>query len=111
MIGKMFNYSDQMVQNFIPSASPEVLQEKLNTMADAIGDEGFAKRVAREIVKRTEPHLAIPEIYSRYRPLVHDGIEFFLSRMGRHRLLELAGSQSRLDPDADTQERLPSGTH
>jgi len=106
MTNNMFNYSDKMLQHFVQNASHETLQEKLNTMAAAMGDEAFIKRVAREIVKRTQPQQAIPEIYGHYRSVVRDGIEFFLSKVGRHRLMELVISQLKLDPEADTQERL-----
>ena len=106
MTNNMFNYSDRMLQHFVQNASHEALQEKLNTMAAAMGDEAFIKRVAREIVERTQPQQAIPEIYGHYRSVVRDGIEFFLSQVGRHRLMELVVSQLKLGPEADTQERL-----
>jgi ubiquinone biosynthesis protein len=102
----MFNYSDKMLQSFVQNASQEMLQAKLNTMADSMGDAAFIKRVAREIVKRTQPQQAIPEIYGHYRSVVRDGIEFFLSKVDRHRLMELVISQLKLDPEADPQERL-----
>ena len=102
----MFNYSDKMLQHFVQNASHETLQAKLNTMADSMGDAAFIKSVAREIVKRTQPQQAIPEIYGHYRSVVRDGIKFFLSMVDRHRLMELVISQLKLDPEADTQERL-----
>jgi ubiquinone biosynthesis protein len=106
MTNNMFNHSDRMLQHFAQNASHEALQEKLNTMAAAMGDEAFTKLVAREIVERTQPQQAIPEIYGHYRSVVRDGIEFFLSQVDRHRLMELVLSQLKLDPEADTQERL-----
>ena len=102
----MFSYADRMRQHFIQNASHEALQEKLTTMAAAMGDEAFSKLVAREIVERTQPQQAIPEVYGHYRTVVRDGIEFFLSQVGRHRLMELVVSQLKLDPEAGTQERL-----
>ena len=102
----MFNYSDQMILQFANNVSHEALEEKLNSMAAAMGEEAFAHRVAREIVERTQPHRAIPEVYRRYRSVVRDGIEFFLSRVSRRRLTELLIRQLRMDPEADTRERL-----
>jgi len=102
----MLNNSDQLLHQFVKNASHEALQEKLNTMADTMGDEAFARRVAREIVERTQPHQAVPELYSLYRPVVRDGIEFFLSQVSRQRLIELVVSQLKLDPDTDIRERL-----
>jgi ubiquinone biosynthesis protein len=75
-------------------------------MAAAMGDEAFIRLVAREIVERTQPQRAIPEVYGHYRSVVRDGIEFFLSQVGRHRLMELVVSQLKLDPETGTQERL-----
>lgn len=102
----MFSYADRMRQHFIQNASHEALQEKLNTMAAAMGDEAFNKFVAREIVERTQPQQAIPGVYGHYRSVVRDGIEFFLSQVDRPRLMELVISQLKLDPKVDTQERL-----
>lgn len=106
MTTNMFHHSDQMLRQFANNDSDEALQERLTTIAAAMGDDAFANRVAREVVLRTQPHHAIPEVYSRYRPVVRDGIEFFLSRLGRHRLIQLVVSQLKLDPDAGTHERL-----
>ena len=87
-----------MLQHFVQNTSQEALQEKLNTMAAAMGDEAFIKLVAREIVERTQPQQAIPEVYGHYRSVVRDGIEFFLSQVSRHRLMEFVISQLKLDP-------------
>jgi ubiquinone biosynthesis protein len=106
MTNNPFSYSDRMRQHFAQNASHEALQEKLNMMATAMGHEAFTKLVAREIVERTQPQQAIPEIYGHYRSVVRDGIEFFLSQVGRHRLMELVLSQLKLNPEADTRERL-----
>lgn len=75
-------------------------------MAAAMGDEAFGRCIARQIVERTRPHRAVPEIYDHYRTLVRDGIEFFLSRISRRRLVELVVSQLKMDPAAGTEERL-----
>jgi ubiquinone biosynthesis protein len=102
----MFNYSDQMLQHFAQNASHDALQKNLEAMAAAVGDEAFTQRVAREIVARTQPQQAVPEIYGHFRSVVADGIQFFLSQVGRQRLMELVVSQLKLDPGAGSQERL-----
>ncbi len=102
----MFNYSDQMLQHFAQNASHDALQKNLEAMAAALGDEAFTQRVAREIVARTQPQQAVPEIYGHFRSVVADGIQFFLSQVGRQRLMELVVSQLKLDPGAGSQERL-----
>lgn len=95
-----------MVRQFVRNASPEALQQKLNAMADAMGDAAFKKEIARQIVERTQPQKGVPEVYADYRPLVRDGIEFFLSRVDRQRLMELVVNQLKLDPKTRTEERL-----
>jgi ubiquinone biosynthesis protein len=102
----MFNYSGQMLRAFVLSVSDEALHEKVDAMASTMGGEGFVKHVAKEVVERTQPQMAVPEIYRDYRPLVRDGVEFFLSKVDRRRLTALAVSQLKMDPDADPQERL-----
>jgi len=106
MTNNLFTYSDRMLELFVQNASHETLQEKLKTLAAAMGDEAFIKHVAREIVERTQPQQAIPEVYGHYRSVVRDGIEFFLSRVDRDRLIKLVVSQLKLDPEAGTQKRL-----
>jgi ubiquinone biosynthesis protein len=102
----MFSFSDRMLEQFAQNVSPEALYQKLSGMAEAMGDEAFGRRVAREIVKRTRPQRAVPGVYHHYRAMVCDGIEFFLSRVSRHRLLELVVSQLKMDPSVSTEERL-----
>lgn len=102
----MVNYSDRMLQDFAQNTTPDALQKGLDTMAAAMGDEAFTQRVAREIVERTQPQQAVPEIYGHFRSVVSDGIQFFLSQVGRQRLIELVVSQLKLDPAAASQERL-----
>ncbi|MCG6906417.1 MAG: hypothetical protein LJE63_07315 [Desulfobacteraceae bacterium] len=95
-----------MHPHLVQSASRDALQKNLNAMAAAMGDEAFTAKVAREIVARTQPQQAVPEIYGHFRTVVADGIQFFLSRVNRRRLVELVVSQLELDPETGTQERL-----
>ncbi|MGD8959266.1 MAG: hypothetical protein PVI27_05415, partial [Desulfobacteraceae bacterium] len=78
----------------------------MNAMAAVLGDRAFAERVAREIVARTQPQQAVPEVYGHFRSVVADGIRFFLSQVNRRRLVELVVSQLQLDPATGSQERL-----
>jgi len=95
-----------MLRQLVKMASPEALRDKLNNVADTMGETAFATHVGRKIVERTKPHEAIPEVYGRYRSLVRDGIAFFLSQVARERLTELVLRQLALDPETDTRERL-----
>ncbi len=88
------------------TTKPEVLRQKLQAMAKAFGHQNFKNRAAIEIVGRTQPEKAVPEVYAPYRPLVRDGIQFFLSRISIQRLQDLIISQLRMDVMSTTQERL-----
>jgi len=102
----MFNLTENMLRKLLESASRESLPETLDALAASMGDDAFACGLAREIVARTRPHEAVPEVYARYRGLVRDGIEFFLSQVSRERLVELALGQLKLAPEADSRQRL-----
>ena len=102
----MIDSSDPEFQPFVRNAWQKTSAAELDALAAALGDENFARHLAEEMVVRTKPHEAIPEVYVRYRTVVRDGIAFFLSQVSRKRLIELALDQSSLDPDTDVQKRL-----
>ena len=102
----MFSNSDRMFESSAQKISPKTVHQRLNALAAAMGEDAFGSRVAREIVARTRPQQAVPEIYRHYRTLVSDGIEFFLSRISRRRLVDLVASQLKMDPAAGAEERL-----
>ena len=101
-----FNLPDQMLRQIVGGMTPEALRRQLAQMADTMGDAAFGASMAREIVARARPEQAIPETYARYRSLVHDGIEFFISQLNRRRLLDLVVSQLAVDPETCCQARL-----
>ncbi len=102
----MYSQTNTMLRHLALKATPEALSKKIDALAAKMGDAAFGKLVAHEVVARTRPESALPEIYRHYRLLVRDGIEFFLSQVSRGRLQELVVSQLKLDPDAPAQERL-----
>ena len=102
----MLKSFDPIFGPFAASASPEALIAKLETISATLGDEAFAKGFAREILAHTRPEEIIPEPYARYRAVVRDGIEFFLTQVNRKRLVALAASQLALNPATSPQERL-----
>ena len=106
MIPNILNSSDQKFYKFVEKTSNEELKKTLNGLAEKMGDQAFGQLVAQEVVKRTKPQHVIPMIYKRYQPIVKDGIEFFLSQVARHRLIEVVVNQLRLDPETSIQERL-----
>jgi len=102
----MLDFSERLSEQSAPKISPQTVRRKLNALAAAMGDDAFGSRVAREIVARTRPDRAVPDIYDHFRALVRDGIEFFLSRISRRRLVDLVVSQLRMDPATGSEERL-----
>ena len=101
-----FDLSDSMLKQIVRTMSPRALRRQLEQMADTTGDVAFCTAMAREIVARTRPELALPGTYAHYRSLVHDGIEFFLSRVNRQRVIDLVVHQLTMDADTCCQERL-----
>jgi ubiquinone biosynthesis protein len=106
MILKPFDLPDPILKRIACTMSPNVLRRQLDQMAGTMGDEAFCAAMAREIVSRTRPEQAIPGTYAHYRSLVHDGIEFFLSRVNRQRIIDLVVSQLTMDSDTCYQARL-----
>ncbi len=102
----MPNLTDRMREGLGKCTSDEALTAAIESMAAAAGDEVFARRMAREIIAHTQPQQAIPAVYARYRAVVRDGIEFFLSQVSRRRLVALAVSQLKLGPAVSHRVRL-----
>ena len=101
-----FDLTDPILKQIIRTMSPSALRQQLDQMADTMGDEAFCAAMAREIVARTRPEQAIPGTYAHYQSLVHDGIEFFLGRVNRQRIIDLVVSQLSMDADTCCQARL-----
>ena len=53
----------------------------------------------------------LPEAYSRYRPLLADGLRFFLERLSPARLRSLLEDQVRLPASASTAHRVVTLLH
>lgn len=104
----MFASNDSIHQVGILSqtSDPETIREKLTTMAHSVGLETFRKQAAREIVNGTQPERAIPDVYQPYRPLVRDGIQFFLSHLSLDRLVDVIVHQLSMDRGSVAEERL-----
>lgn len=85
---------------------PEEIRRRITGMARTIGEDHFRRRAAGEIVARTRPQEAVPDIYGPYRPLVRDGVEFFLAHLPLQRLTDVIVHQLLMDPGCSTRERL-----
>lgn len=65
------------------------LEYQLDSMARTLGAEAFCRYAAKEIVRLAPPETILPGQYERFRSLVHDGIEYFLSRITYARLRDV----------------------
>ena len=101
-----FELPDPILKQIVRTMSPSALRRQLDQMADTMGDEAFCAAMAREIVARTRPEKAIPGTYAHYQSLVHDGVEFFLGRVNRQRIIDLVVSQLTMHADTCCQARL-----
>ena len=101
-----FDLTDPILKQIIRTMSPSAQRQQLDQMADTMGDEAFCAAMAREIVARTRPEQAIPGTYAHYQSLVHDGIEFFLGRVNRQRIIDRVVSQLCMDADTCCQGSL-----
>lgn len=100
------NNSTNFIKMLAQTKDPDVVREKLTTIAHTIGVENFRKTAARQIVAGTQPERAIPDVYHPYRALVRDGIRFFLSHISLQRLLDVMVCQLQLDRECSAEERL-----
>lgn len=80
--------------------SVEQLEGYLDNLVQVLGTEAFCRQAAKELVRRARPESVLPDRYARFRPLVHDGIEFFLSRISYPRLRKAVTGLLQLEADS-----------
>ncbi len=95
-----------MMNSFSSDETPEGMFNQLRTMAECCDTKEIRIQAAREIVRRTRPDKAIPDVYMHYRPLVRDGIEVFLSKISLPRLAEIIVKQLKMSSDTSIEEHL-----
>ena len=76
------------------------------SFAEKTGMETFREQAAGEIVRITRPYDAVPDIYSEYRQIIHDGIVFLLSNFSPARLTAIVADQLLMEENSPVQERL-----
>jgi ubiquinone biosynthesis protein len=79
---------------------------KLRSLAEAMGAEPFKRRIAGEMIRRLAPADIIPGVYEAYRPIVEDGLFFFLSHLSLNRVVDLAADQLRMPVETCREQRL-----
>lgn len=75
------------------------LKKQMDTFARAIGEEAFCRKAAKEIIRQSCPETALPDQYDRFRPLIRDGIGFFLSRISYSRIREVIFSLMEVEAE------------
>jgi ubiquinone biosynthesis protein len=88
------------------NVSPEEMETSILELAGTIGESRFREQAAgilADIIHRAE---IIPDTCQEYRPVVQDGILFFISKLPLERLAGLVALQVNLDEDADAGQRL-----
>jgi ubiquinone biosynthesis protein len=103
---KKMSFSASPLNMLARIKDPDQIRSRLAEMARMVGVDNFRSRAAKEIVAETRPQMAVPEIYRPYRPLVRDGIEFFLAHLPLQRLMDVVVSQLQMDSESSTEERL-----
>ena len=104
----MIGINDQinMLNILAQTKDPNSIRQTLTDLAQDIGVENFREKAAQEMVNRTQPDRAIPDVYQPYQALVRDGIQFFLSHLPLHRLVDVLVHQLQMARDSSAQERL-----
>lgn len=104
----MIGINDQinMLNILAQTKDPNSIRQKLTDLAQDIGVDNFREKAAQEMVNRTQPDRAIPDVYQPYQALVRDGIQFFLSHLSLHRLVDVLVHQLQMARDSSAEERL-----
>ena len=88
------------------NSTEEQLGKQLDLLVQALGEQSFCQKAASHLMALARPEDAIPDSLARFAPLVHDGIELFLSRISYPRIRRAILSQSKLKDDSGPGERL-----
>lgn len=106
MMAAVYNIDTNRLHEIGFSSDCNALFRQLNSMAEMVGIEKFRETAVEELIGRVNPHDIIPEAYREYRPIVQDGLRFFLSGLSKERLFEIVADQMMLPADTDTGRRL-----
>ena len=91
----------------LPSSPDKTaVKETLSDLAAAVGDDQFVAIAVQELIRGLNPGAIIPSVYHPYRALVHDGLEFFLSRISIDRMIDILADQILLPDTATRGQRL-----
>lgn len=101
---------DHVDQNALIKAfyhsTEEQLGKQLDLLVQSLGQRSFCQKAASHLVSLVRPEEAIPSSLARFKPLVRDGIELFLSRISYPRLRRAILDLSSHRDSRVTGERL-----
>ncbi len=102
------NFENQKayLKKLAASMSRHELVSFIRSAAEKAGMEQFKEQAAKEILRITQPADVIPDAYSEYRQIAHDGILFLLSNFSPTRLVELIVDQLLMEENVSVEERL-----
>jgi ubiquinone biosynthesis protein len=73
---------------------------------DGRGGRRFRKQLGEWTTRIVPVEMLVPDVYARWRPLVHDAMLFVVSRLAAHRLAPKVIEQIELPPDTPSEQRL-----
>lgn len=80
--------------------------EKLNQLLTDPNGPMLREQITRRVLQLLPVEELVPELYKRWRPLLHDAIFFFLSRLSAERLAPKVIEQIDIPADTQSEQRL-----
>jgi ubiquinone biosynthesis protein len=113
MLEMMFQASPDLQKQMVAMASPGIwecpLAEQETRLQQLISDIDLTpcrEKIATGLIQSVALERVVPDIYAEYRPIIRDGVKFFLSRFAVDRLRTLCIRQLLLPVEAEPGERL-----
>lgn len=88
-----------------PTDKTAVIQ-KLKSLTATVGVDRFKAVAVDEFITLLDPAAVIPSVYRAYRPIVRDGLHFFLSRISVDRMTDILADQLLTAETCSREQRL-----
>jgi ubiquinone biosynthesis protein len=96
-----------MIEGFLvlyPTTAERVAA--IEAALDGPGGRRFRKQLGEWTTRVVPVEMLVPDVYARWRPLVHDAMLFVVSRLAAHRLAPKVIEQMELPPETPSEQRL-----
>jgi ubiquinone biosynthesis protein len=96
-----------MIEGFLvlyPTTAERVAA--IEAALDGPGGRRFRKQLGEWTTRVVPVEMLVPDVYARWRPLVHDAMLFVVSRLAAYRLAPKVIEQIELPPDTPSEQRL-----